>query len=111
MRGHLGPETVCGPNIGVWSMRLLLDSETKRKGRGSEGHRTTTGLPCTKIQSWPWQKAPDSTPISLRCMDFLRFCQLTSCHYWYARLRTNYTVIEVGDAPEAGDPALALASS
>jgi hypothetical protein len=40
------PETDCGLNIGVWSMRSLLDSETRGKREG-EGRRpeNSNGLP------------------------------------------------------------------
>lgn len=37
MGGHLVSETGCGLNIGVWSMRSLLDTETRgEKERGRE---------------------------------------------------------------------------
>ena len=51
------PETGCGLDIGVWSMRPLLDSEPQerereRERRGREGHRTKTGS-LYKFKSWP----------------------------------------------------------
>ena len=41
------PETGCGLSIEVWSMRSLLDSETRgEREEGSGGHRIQNGLPC-----------------------------------------------------------------
>jgi hypothetical protein len=41
--GHLATETGCGLNIGLWSIRSLLDSEIHRE-RGGEGMRIQNGL-------------------------------------------------------------------
>jgi hypothetical protein len=43
VRGHLIPETGCGLNIGVWSMRSLLDTETRGEGEGSGELESKTG--------------------------------------------------------------------
>ena len=41
------PETGCGLSIEVWSMRSLLDSETRgEREEGSGGHRIQNGPPC-----------------------------------------------------------------
>jgi hypothetical protein len=45
MRAILALEMGCGLGVSVWSMRSLLDSELRERGRGGEGIESKTGCP------------------------------------------------------------------